>query len=225
MNDDRFEHFDSAYLIGALSPEDRQAYEQHLPTCQACTDAVRRLSGLPGLMSRVPGADLADGVVPQPPATLLPDLLAVVGRERRRSRVRKLGLAAGLAAAVLAAAVMAGVLVSTRDDPAPARTPQTAMSAVGSSPLEVKSSVAGVAWGSRIDLTCTYDRAAKSWPSGITYSLVVVDRAGETHVAGSWAAVPDRVSHVRVATAVRPDDIARLEVRTGQGRTVLTWDR
>lgn len=222
MSGDRFEHFDSAYLLGALSPEDRQAYEQHLPDCPACTNTVRQISGLPGLLSRVPGAELAGDVVPPPPATLLPDLLAVVQREHRRARSRKIG---SLAAAVLAVAVAAGVFVSTRDEPAPARAPQTAMSAVGSSPIHVKTSVSGVAWGSRIELTCTYDRTAGSWSSSVTYSLVVVDRAGKAHVGGTWGAVPGQASHLQVATALRPEDIARLEVRTDSGQTVLTSDQ
>ena len=31
-----------AYVLGALSPKDRQEYEQHLRECDACATAVRK---------------------------------------------------------------------------------------------------------------------------------------------------------------------------------------
>ena len=46
-------HDDAAYVLGALSSAERAAYQEHLATCAECTQAVRRLSGLPGLLSRV----------------------------------------------------------------------------------------------------------------------------------------------------------------------------
>ena len=42
---------DAAYVLGALSPADRQAYERHLRDCQECQDSVQRLAGLPGLLA------------------------------------------------------------------------------------------------------------------------------------------------------------------------------
>ena len=48
------EHDDGAYVLGALSPEDRVAFERHLPGCRECQRSVRELAGLPGLLARVP---------------------------------------------------------------------------------------------------------------------------------------------------------------------------
>ena len=34
------EHDDGAYVLGALSPAERAAYERHLATCSFCREAV-----------------------------------------------------------------------------------------------------------------------------------------------------------------------------------------
>ena len=52
---DPFEHEDAAYVLGALSHEDRLAYEEHLRTCARCSAAVAELAVLPGLLARLPG--------------------------------------------------------------------------------------------------------------------------------------------------------------------------
>ncbi|TFC51022.1 MULTISPECIES: anti-sigma factor [unclassified Cryobacterium] len=57
MTSDRFREWDAAYLLGALSPEDRHAFERHLPTCPACAVAVAELAGLPGILAALPAAE------------------------------------------------------------------------------------------------------------------------------------------------------------------------
>ena len=54
MSDCGFEYDAGSYVLGALSPEDRVAFERHLPGCPACAQSVRELAGLPGLLSRIP---------------------------------------------------------------------------------------------------------------------------------------------------------------------------
>lgn len=43
-----------AYLVGAISPEDRAKLVRHLASCQRCRDELTDLAGLPGLLRRVP---------------------------------------------------------------------------------------------------------------------------------------------------------------------------
>ncbi|WP_104167031.1 anti-sigma factor [Cryobacterium sp. N22] len=57
MTSDRFREWDAAYVLGALSPEDRHAFERHLPTCPACAGAVAELAGLPGILAALPAAE------------------------------------------------------------------------------------------------------------------------------------------------------------------------
>ena len=54
MSTDAFAEYDAAYVLGALSPEDRRDYEAHLATCDDCARAVGELAGMPGLLARVP---------------------------------------------------------------------------------------------------------------------------------------------------------------------------
>ena len=53
------EHDDGAYVLGALSPAERAAYERHLATCSFCREAVADIAVLPGLLGRLDPADFA----------------------------------------------------------------------------------------------------------------------------------------------------------------------
>src|SRR5450631_3987305 len=128
MTTDEFALYDAAYVLGALSPADRRAFEEHLQSCPACASSVAELAGLPGLMSRVSIGQLT--AEPEPvPETLLPRLARAVRRERRQRR-----LAVGVAAAAAACLITAGGLAVTRSD-APARPPVTASIGSGSANL------------------------------------------------------------------------------------------
>ena len=50
---DAFALSDAAYILGALSPGDRDEYETHLEGCATCATSVAELAGLPALMSAV----------------------------------------------------------------------------------------------------------------------------------------------------------------------------
>ena len=112
-----FAELDGAYVLGALSPAERQDFEQHLATCEDCARSVRELAGLPGLLvARRPGR-ARDPRRPSSrcPTTLLPSLVREVRRTRERRRFTTVGLAA-------AAAVAVGAIV-VRAASAPAQTP------------------------------------------------------------------------------------------------------
>jgi hypothetical protein len=96
------------------------------------------------------------------------------------------------------------------------------MSRVVATPLHASARMLDVAWGTKIELTCTYDHAAPYSVDPPTYQLVVVDHAGRTQQVATWSAVPGKVSHVTAATAWKRSDIASVEVRTPTGQPVLT---
>ena len=120
MTDCGHEHEDGAYVLGALSPEERVAFERHLPDCAECARSVRELAGLPGLLARVPVEIVDPELEPLPvPETLLP---AVV-RQARQSQRRRRWVTSALVAAAAAIAIGA-VGVSTLggdDDHAPSQ--------------------------------------------------------------------------------------------------------
>jgi len=246
VSTDAFATWAGPYVLGALEPADRDAYEAHLAGCAVCQGAVGELAGMPGLLSRVsPDAVLAlDGrpaVPPAPPDTLLPGLLHAVRRRRRRSRWSAAGTGALVAAAVAAAVVIplaSRLGVSARPAPAafPAASPAAparSMTLLVGAPLSATASVTGVSWGTRVDVWCHYSgrtaAASSPYPGGATpgtvaYVLVAVDRSGHDHELGTWAVVPGPAAAVTGGTALRPADIASVEVRTTTGRTLLRLD-
>lgn len=52
---DDYATWDAPYVLGALAPDQRLEYEAHLSECAECRLAITDLSGLPGLLSHIPG--------------------------------------------------------------------------------------------------------------------------------------------------------------------------
>lgn len=137
---DQYAEWDAAYVLGALSPTDRRAYERHLAECAACRSAVAELAGLPGLLGTLtpahaealvaeapgseapgaaaPGAEAARGNVPGPlphragprPAEVVS--LASLAGAARRSRTRRRSLAVVAASALVAAGAVGGSVLA-----------------------------------------------------------------------------------------------------------------
>jgi hypothetical protein len=67
----KYAHWDAAYVLDALSENDRVEFDNHLDDCRVCQDAVSELSGLPALLALLDPNDAADDrdplmVRPQP---------------------------------------------------------------------------------------------------------------------------------------------------------------
>lgn len=222
-------HEDAAYVLGALSPEDRVAFERHLPTCEECGQAVRELAGIPGLLARVPVEVLDPGRPPTPvPDTLLPALMRRVRRTRRRRNWVTAGLV-GVAAAATAAAIGFATLgddATPRATPppaAPSTAPPEPMRPVGDKPISGWVSLTQVGWGTRLDLTCSYADQSSDYsdPSWSTYALMVRTADGAVEQVASWKALPGRTMQISAATSADRDDIVSVEVRTSAGEPVL----
>ena len=224
-----FAHDDAAYVLGALSPTERLAFERHLDGCDDCTRAVRELAGLPGLLGRVDASVLEapTGDVPLPD-TLLPRLSRELRADRRRRRTR-IGIAlAGAAAAVIVPVVAWQVAGSNPESPTPGAGAGPAvaaqrMSPVGEVPVRARLSMEQVTWGTRLGLTCTYEPESVEYPlpPEVDYTLFVRTRDGKSERVGSWRSVDGRTMHLNAGTATNRDDIASVEVRTTDGRVVL----
>jgi anti-sigma-K factor RskA len=210
---DAFADFDGAYVLGALSQEDRQAYEQHLAVCESCAESVRSLQSLPGLLATVENPKELEAA-PEPPATLLPGLLREVRRVQRRRRWYTGGIAAAVAACIAAIVVLVA-----RADNGPGGHPLQ-MQPVAASSMHATADVQAVSWGTRIELKCSYD-ASTLYPPDSAYSLVAVDRAGHQHDLGSWRLVRGGVTTFNTGTSLHRDEISRIVVQTTSGRDVL----
>ncbi|RRO20358.1 anti-sigma factor [Saccharopolyspora rhizosphaerae] len=202
---DPYAHFDAAYVLGALSREDRTAYEQHLTDCDSCAAAVAQLAGLPGLLAH---ADPAQLDADPDPHDQIPQLVAEVRRRRRRH------LAGAVAACVVALAACAALVLSTRlTDSGPG----TEMTALGAYPVAASVHLSDVPTGTRVDVDCEY-----AGRKGGDYVLVVVRRDGTRDVLARWFAMPDDTAVLKVTTPVHRDDIRSLELRTPNGPALLT---
>lgn len=220
-----FAHLDGSYVLGALAASERTAYERHLTDCDECSRSVRELAGLPGLMGRVPLEVLEPPGEREPvPETLLPAVVSEV----RRSRRRRLGAVAAVAAAaaVIVVAGLVGVVVNGLDDgdqtPQASETtaPAERMDSLGQGRVTGWISLTEKAWGTRIDLTCTY----RSQDNGrwALYALFVRTNDGKLEQVGTWRAESGAEMHVTMAAAAKPEDIDEVVVKTSEGRSVLS---
>jgi anti-sigma factor RsiW len=233
----QFAHIDGAYVLGSLSPAERLEFEAHLPGCAECSRGVRELAGLPGLLAQV---DVADLEVPTPaaplPQTLLPALVREVRGEQRRRSVLTAAVAAAVAAVFVSALAIGGAF-DRSTPPTSAATPTAsrsvapvgeAMLPVGAGPVKAAVALTGVAWGTKLELTCTYakagsaDDAGYQGPAATAYALVVHTREGRVEQVATWKALPGKTMRLTGATATGRTDITEVEVRTSDGRVVLT---
>lgn len=230
-------HDDAAYVLGALSPAERLEFERHLATCDECSRSIRSLAGLPGLLDLVDASVLEDPPADTPlPATLLPSLTRVLEARRRR----RTAVIAGLAAAAAAVVALSVPLALRGDDAPPVSDPGTSaptatgqddvetrvMSPLGDVPVEATVGLEQVTWGTRMLLTCTYDKDAigAELPERVEYLLYVTDARGHSEQVGSWTSVSGTTITVPAATSVARDDLRSVEVRTSEGRVVLRLD-
>jgi anti-sigma factor RsiW len=237
--------WDAAYVLGSLSSDERREYEAHLATCPACRDAVSELSGMPALLGRLDADEVAaiddgaaidsigDGATAaavSPPPEMLPTLLAKVSWRRRRTR-----LLTWSAGAVAAAVLAIGVFVATGSNPVHAPAPPVQAQAAGMTMMRVKPSgitatvsLTSHAWGTRIDMNCTYaETAESSGPAtgdnnaGDKLAMVVVERDGSHTQLATWVGLTGVPANPGGSTSTPMDQIAAVQIVSADSGEVL----
>lgn len=215
---DRFAHDDAAYVLGALSPDEADAFEEHLATCMICQDNVGELSALPSMLAGITEADLDDAAANStPPDTLLPSLLRAARRQKNQRRWVATGVA-GLAAAAIVALSIALVSSNSGGSGGSSGPKPLAMTALVSSPVEATAVVKDVDWGTSITLHCKYESA---YQADVSYNLVVHAKDGTTTNAGSWQLNPDRTTNFVGGTSLHRDQISSIDITAGS-KPILT---
>jgi hypothetical protein len=214
-----------AYVLGGLSDDDHRAFSEHLRGCERCQSELGQLSGLPRLLdlaapdggphlNEAPGG--ARGQLPiDDDGARVSTLLVEAARRRRRRRTVLSALAAVASVLLFAGGVWLGPHLLSPEEPS---SPATHVAAAASPGSSVTADVSLVArkWGTQLDLSCS------DMPSDGTLLLWVVDRQGRGSAAATWLATASSYAHVTGATSLRPEQIQRLEVRTGSGRVLAT---
>ncbi|MEU1685231.1 zf-HC2 domain-containing protein [Micromonospora sp. NPDC005707] len=230
-----FEHDDGAYVLGALAPADRAAYERHLGGCAPCREAVAEIAVLPGLLGRLDPAGLEQFLPSATETSRVPALLDAARdrRRRERSRSRRRYALTALAAAVLA--VLAGVGVSLVRQPAvppPTALPTTTAAPVtmtamqpvaGAVPLHAEVGLTDKRWGTEVTMRCGYDQRA-GHREAYTFRLVAHGPDGATEQVGTWLAAPGDNVRVVGATHFTHGELVRLELVRADGTPVLAFD-
>ncbi|HEY2299643.1 MAG TPA: zf-HC2 domain-containing protein [Jatrophihabitans sp.] len=201
---------DAAYVIGALSPDERLEFEAHLLTCRDCAARVSEIETLPALLADIDPAEVLDDEEPLPD-TLLPALLRAAARRRRRQRITMGGLA-GLAAACIITLVVALWPSST------STSQQRDFVPVAQSPVQASATLTAKSWGTAIDVHCHYlAEVSRTW----SYNLIAYDRRGTAHRLGDWRLPPDTDVNYQAGTSLTPAQISLLEITLPNGKTVL----
>lgn len=223
-----YDDWDGAYVLGALAPGERLEFERHLAGCAPCTLAVRQMAGLPGLLGRVDEGALDEHEpgrsLPPVPGTVLPRLRREI-RSRSRRRLVGVGL---LAASAAAAVALALPLVDgpPQAPPTSSTSPARPMQALRGGAMRATLSLEPVAWGTRLDLVCTYEPSAYlAGGRGGTYTLLLHTTGGDVERVGTWRPVAGRAMQISGATALDRQEIASVEVETAQGEPVLRLHR
>jgi hypothetical protein len=229
------EHDDGAYVLGALSPAERAAYERHLATCSFCREAVADIAVLPGLLGRLDPADFAKLLDPTlaPPASApnrTPSLVSAAQTTRRRERkkIRVRVFSTALAAAVVALIVGVGTVFWMGGSPstprAPLAGPTVAMTPVnGVIPVSADINLTGLNGGTKVDLVCSYHKTSTALKP-YTIWLMAYGPDGEKEPMGSWVASPGKDFSMSSVTHFVGANLSKLALVRNDGKELLAYD-
>ncbi|MDG4663976.1 zf-HC2 domain-containing protein [Mycobacterium sp. 236(2023)] len=234
MSDDTYRTWDAAYVLGALSSDERREYEAHLEACTRCRTAVAELGGMPALLSMLDLDEVMalDDEEPDPPLRpeVLTSVIDRVGARRRRARWMT-STAAGVAAVLLAMAVV----VALRPEIFGlhrARTQQTSaqmldMEKVSQTPINASIALTGYGWGTRIDMECSYGEWGQSAQAVKPQDLgmVVVGHDGSRAQIATWLGLSGATALPSGTTPMNMGEIAAVQlVSTADGKVLLEKD-
>ena len=229
VDGDRYATWDAAYVLGSLTSTERREYEGHLAGCELCRAAVAELSGMPALLALLDLEDVRalDEAEPDPPLRpeVLQSVLGKVSWRRRRSRWVT-SAAVGLAAALLAVGIVLVARPETFGLQRGTQQEQTAqmleMSKVAPTPINASIALSSYAWGTRIDMACTYgDWSQKNAPPQ-NLGMVVVGRDGSRTEIATWLGLSGATALPSGNTTMPIDEIAAVQmVSSPDGKVLL----
>ncbi|WP_319434497.1 zf-HC2 domain-containing protein [Mycobacterium sp. RTGN5] len=219
--------WDAAYVLGSLSAPERREYEAHLRSCQPCTDAVGELGGVPALLSQI-DRTYVDTIDEHGPHLGLPPLrdevLAMVNSHRRRSRALTWTLAAAAALAIGVFVAMGSNPVAT--DPVHQQAAGSALTMTATAPVPLTATVtlSSRAWGTRIDVNCSYTGAQSDTDyngDDSKLAMIAVGRDGSHVQLATWTAHTGISASLEGSTSIPIDQIASVQIVSANAGAVL----
>jgi hypothetical protein len=215
--DDDLAEWDAAYVLGALSLEERRAYESYLAANPARAAELTELAGMPGILNALSRDEAValTNLAGAPPAESRPDNVASLAHAaaKRQQRTRRTWLAAAVASA--AALLIAGAVVGATVFPQSSAPTQTvAMQAMQPTPrggLTAELAVAEKKWGTELNWACQY---TKDWSRNVdSYDIVVTTHDGVQRTVGSWKPAGDEATGLSAATSIPTKQIRTVDIR------------
>lgn len=213
---DDIAEWDAAYVLGALSREDRHTFEAYIAAGPEFAASLTQLAGLPGILnvlSRDEAVELSEqgenasaGALA---SDLMPSIVFAAAKQQPRSRRSMLtaGLAAGAAVAIGAGAV--GITVLPR--PGADEVALQAMQPMLKGGINAALAVTEKNWGTRLDWTCDY---VKDWARAVpAYDIVVTTVEGVESAVGTWLPAGDHANGLAATTAIPTAEIHTVDIR------------
>ena len=224
---DRYAMWDAAYVLGSLSGTERREYAAHLETCDRCRAAVADLGGMPALLGLLSPEDARglDDAQPEPPPLrpqVLASVLDAVRRRRRRSRwltSTAVGLAAALLAVGLVIAIRPGIVGLQSGTTPPVA--QLAMTKLEPTPFSATVSLSSFAWGTRIDMACTYGEWSGGGGPPSNLGMVVIGRDGSHTQVATWLGLTGATALPSGNTSMPTSEIAAVQLVSADSGKVL----
>ena len=217
-----------AYALGALEPAEVATVDEHLATCAECRAELAELTEMKEFLGEVPPEAFLEGP-PEGGDLLLQRTLREVRepqvqepRTQAPPKRRSRWLLIAAAVVVVAGALGGGVVLGRSTAPDPDQP------VAGSKHVTTSDTTTGATMAATVE-----PRAGWSWvrvnvtglKAGDQCEMVITDKSGASWVAGSWL-VSEKAAKGGSAfgggVLVPPDQVRSVEIRTVQGKHVVT---
>lgn len=189
---DPYGDWDAAYVLGALTVQQRHEYEDHLAGCEDCRRSVGELAAMPGLLAQLPAAE-AIALSEQstaPDQASVPDSIRNLTPPRRMTTRARLLLVASVVLVLIIGGI-GGYLARGVVESRPGTGSSELVAFAPDHPTDMIANAKLTSSGSRtkIDVNCMYALHG-GYEHPVEYALETVDKQGNRQRGWTWTAGP-----------------------------------